>query len=332
MKIVAETAWHHEGDYQWFEQLIDELIEEPSIDFIKIHMTLELDAYMHPSHPSYEMLKQMMFSRDQWVTILQKIKRSEKGLFALLNDVESARLCAEFSPEVVELHSVCLNVPILQSEIAKVFDSNTKIAIGVSGSALEEISAAIQTFDSRDVILMFGFQNYPTDYNAINLKKIRRIQNTFPQVQYGYADHTAWNEENNLLVTALVASNSMEYVEKHVTISEGSERVDYEAAISLGAIRELRETLNLVDAIQGSGALTLSPAEKKYSQPGLMKMVPVAASNLLAGHRLKVDDIKFLRTNETSDIGQSEVSLFINAQLAESISAGSALTKQLFET
>ena len=48
---------------------------------------------------------------------------------------------------------------------------------------------------------MFGFQNYPTKYKNINLEKVRKIQSMYPKLKFGYADHTAWNEPNNELIT-----------------------------------------------------------------------------------------------------------------------------------
>ena len=42
---------------------------------------------------------------------------------------------------------------------------------------------------------------------------------------FGYADHTAWNEENNGLITLLVSSNGMDFIEKHVTTEYGKEAV-----------------------------------------------------------------------------------------------------------
>jgi N,N'-diacetyllegionaminate synthase len=77
--------------------------------------------------------------------------------------------------------------------------------------------SALNIFKSRETILMFGFQNYPTKYEDVNLSKIKKIQSLYPNKLFGYADHTAWNEPNNELITLLVASNNMSYVEKHVT-------------------------------------------------------------------------------------------------------------------
>ena len=55
---------------------------------------------------------------------------------------------------------------------------------------------------------MFGFQNYPTSLSDINLRKIPR-QSMYKECLFGYADHTAWNSEDNELVSILVAANNM---------------------------------------------------------------------------------------------------------------------------
>jgi len=77
---------------------------------------------------------------------------------------------------------------------------------GMCGYTIQEIDAAINIFSDRDLILMFGFQNFPTKYEDVNLSKIRKIQSLYPNKDYGYAHHTAWNEDNNELITLLVAA------------------------------------------------------------------------------------------------------------------------------
>ena len=49
----------------------------------------------------------------------------------------------------------------------------------------------------------------------------------YKECLFGYADHTAWNSEDNELVSILVAANNMSFIEKHVTNEFGKERTDF---------------------------------------------------------------------------------------------------------
>jgi len=154
---------------------------------------------------------------------------------------------------------------------------------------------------------MFGFQNYPTKYADVNLKKIRKIQSLYSNKKYGYADHTAWNEQNNELITLLVSANGMSYIEKHVTIEYGKERCDYSAAISIDMFESLAAKVKLLDSLNGDGSVLLNEGEQQYSKYGPMKMAGIAVRDLKKGEIVSVDDINFCRTSQLTDISQIEL-------------------------
>ena len=225
----------------------------------------------------------------------------------LLNDTKAIEFASHHEPALVELHSVCLNVPRLQQRIKDTFNQETRLVVGVGGSTIEEVDYAVQAFTGYPLILMFGFQNYPTRYQDINLSKIRKIQSLYPDKIFGYADHTAWNEANNELITLAIAANEMSYVEKHVTTLYGQERCDYSAAVSIELLNKLTEKIKVLAQIRGTGELGLNEAETKYSTYGLMKMAPVIKSNKKKGEELMLDDIHFSRTGQNSDLSQLNV-------------------------
>jgi len=307
IKLIAETAWHHEGDYSFMKDLVSQLCETSSTEVIKMHVTLDFDEYMNQDHDAYSALKKWLFSEEQWDELIGIVQSSKKELMLLLNDTSAINFAAQYNPELVELHSVCLNVPRLQQTILEKIDDKTPIVIGVGGCSLQEIDKAVEVFNKRDTILMFGFQNYPTKYADVNLKKIRKIQSLYSNKKYGYADHTAWNEQNNELITLLVSANGMSYIEKHVTIEYGKERCDYSAAISIDMFESLAVKAKLLGSINGDGSVLLNEGEQQYSKYGPMKMAGIAVRDLKKGEIVSVNDINFCRTSQLTDISQIEL-------------------------
>ena len=49
MKTIAETAWHHDGDINFLLKLVETICLETTCDYIKYHVTLDLDEYMQRS-------------------------------------------------------------------------------------------------------------------------------------------------------------------------------------------------------------------------------------------------------------------------------------------
>ena len=330
-KLIAETAWHHEGDFPFMKDLVTRICEESAADIVKMHITLNLYEYMSSDHISYELLNKWMLTAEQWDELISIVKKSNKELMLLLNDTAAIEFACNYKPDFVEVHSVCLNVPRLQKSILEKITSNAKIVIGVGGCSLQEIDSAISIYKNRETILMFGFQNYPTKYEDVNLKKIRKIQSLYPDKHFGYADHTAWDEVNNETVTLLVSSNGMNFIEKHVTTLYGKERCDYSAAISIDMFNQLEKKMNLLDQLYGDGLIELNPGKKSYSQYGPMKMAALFKHNLEAGKVLSEEDFSFSRTSQQTKMSQLDVLSVVGVELKKSVSADQVLDWIYFE-
>jgi len=322
---IAETAWHHEGDVDFMLNLIDDICYKTSADYIKLHITLDFDEYMSLDHQNYHMQKPWLIHADDWEKIILKIRSYKKKILLLLNDTKAIEFASKFKPEGVELHSVCLNVPRLQESLMKNIDSDAKIFIGVGGSSMEEIDQAINFFSNREIVLMFGFQNYPTYIENINLRKIRKIQSFYNNCNYGFADHTSFDDKNNELISLIGASNNMQYIEKHVTNQIGVDRCDYSAAISIEMFNSLLNNLRLVDQMNGSGFLEFNQGEDNYSEIGYMKMTLCALKNLEEGEIVNLDNFDFIRTSQENGLKQIDLRKVIGKPINKFLKKGQIL-------
>ena len=325
MKLIAETAWHHEGDYEFMKNLVTEISTKTETDIVKLHITLNFDEYMDSSHDAYSLLKPWLFSKGQWSELITIIRQHGKQIMLLLNDSEAIKFGLSLNPEYVEIHSVCLNDVFMLDELKRGLHQSTKIVFGVGGTSIDEIDHAINYLGHSNVLLMFGFQNYPTVYEDVNLNKIRKIMKLFDNFEYGYADHTAWDSEHNELVTLLGAASGMSYIEKHVTTCYGEERVDWPAAISIDMFNNLHKKVKVLDGLNGDGMLSMNKGELSYSVFGPMKKAAVLKTDVLKGDSLTLDMIKFARTKNISDMSQVDVVKSIGNRINKNIENGTVL-------
>ena len=276
IKLIAETAWHHEGDFNFFCNLNSSLINSKG-EIIKYHLTLDLDEYMDSQYELYSTLRQRLLSRNQWDEIITQTLESGKEILYLVNDTSAVDYITKYHPAMLEIHSVCLNDIHLIKAVKSAFGAQLKIFLGVGGSTLYEIERAINILQNPNIVLMFGFQNYPTQYEDINLWKIRKITNLYPDFSFGYADHTSWDNPNNRLISLLVASQGMDYLEKHVTIVYGTPRCDWVSAISIEMFDQLADNIAIIDKINGNGNLELNMAEQASAVFGPMKKAAITS-------------------------------------------------------
>lgn len=331
IKIIAETAWHHDGDFLFFSDLVKSISKETAANYIKFHVSLDVDEYMHNDHPAYQWAKERVFSKKQWTEIFNIALTNNKKLMLLFNDKKSIDFGMKYKPDLVEIHSVCLNDIKLLNHLKNNIDKETEIVLGVGGSSLYEIENAISIIQNNNIVLMHGFQNYPTKYEDINLTRIKKIIQLFPKYKHGYADHTAWDNENNILITLFGAAIGMDYIEKHVTIKFGKERVDWQAAISIDMFNDLTTKLKVLSAVYGDGTLKLNEGEKSYSTFGQNKKAAILTQNVSKGEILTADVIAFKRTKQQTDLSQINIIDNFGSKFKLDLKEGHCINKQDIE-
>lgn len=328
MKLIAETAWHHDGNYEFFKNLVSDISQKTEADYVKLHISLDLDEYIHSDHPGYNWMGERMFCEDEWDEIFNIILSNNKKLMLLFNDKKAIDFGMKYNPELVELHSVCLNDRALLEHLKKNIHPTTKIVLGVGGSDLYEIENAVDFLDSRNVILMHGFQNYPTQYSDINFGKIAKIMQLYSHCEHGYADHTAWNNEHNVLISLLGAGLGMTFVEKHVTNVYGEDRVDWQAAISISMFNEIYEKLKVVKQSFGDAKLKLNQGEKSYSVFGPSKKAAILKTDVKKGNKLKLEHFSFKRTGQSSDLSQLDIWDSVGKTFQQDLASGHCLNSK----
>lgn len=331
MKLIAETAWHHEGDFTFMHTLVNTIINNTNADIIKFHLLLDIDEYIDKNYSLYKVLNKWMFTEIQWNEILKYSSDSNKDLMLLFNDKKSAKFGIKFEPKLIEIHSTCLNDIHLLEMLKGNLVENQKLVLGVGGSSINEIENALEILQHKNIVLMFGFQNYPTRYSDINLRKMKKIMNMFPEFEFGYADHTAWDEKYNVLITLLGAAIGMNYIEKHITIKYGEERCDWQAAITIEMFNDIAAGIKLLNQISGNGYIKLNEGEKKYSVFGPMKKAAFSCRAIKKNEVFSKEMVSFKRTEEISDLSQLEVIEMFGKTVTVDLPFNSILKKKYFE-
>ena len=101
MKLIAESAWHHEGDFSFFSDLVRKILQSDASDILKFHLSLNIEEYASPNHPWYEIGKRNLFSLIEWTEIFEQVKRKRKELLLLYNDQQSIEFGSSFNPELI---------------------------------------------------------------------------------------------------------------------------------------------------------------------------------------------------------------------------------------
>lgn len=299
--LIGETAFHHQGEILFLKKLIDNGADA-KIDAIKFHLLLNLDDYFVKNHEAYSALNEWLFTKKQWEEIIDYNETKGIDSIVLCNDSKSIDFAINYkgkSIKAIELHATGLNDYLL---LQKASDFKGTVILGVGGSSLDEIFFAVNTLQDmgqNDIFLMYGFQNYPTKYEDINLRKMIKLKELF-DLPVGYADHTDPLDDYNEVISTTGISLGVNVCEKHFTHVFGEKRIDSQAAVSIPQLKKIRELMDVIFIGLGDGSLKMSDAEQSYGNTGPMKKAIVAETNIKKGDIISLHNIGFKRTNEST--------------------------------
>ncbi|MDC0439785.1 N-acetylneuraminate synthase [Gammaproteobacteria bacterium] len=126
---------------------------------------------------------------------------------------------------------------------------------------------------------------YPTPFEDVNLRAMISMRESF-KTDIGYSDHTL-----GIVVPIAAAALGATVIEKHFTLSREMEGPDHKASLEPHELKEMVDSIRLVEAALGSGIKAPSPSEAKN--------INVARKSLVAGREIKKGEL-FTKDNLVS--------------------------------
>ncbi|GEM_PF-1160028 len=278
--LVAETAFSHEGDLAYLQKQV-EGAAKGGADAIKFQILLEPEQYFAAGHPSLARIADMVFNLQEWDEVINLAVSLGLKVVALPLEEAAFRYCLERASLIgaVELHSVCFHDLHLQ-EMLKEWPG-TKI-IGIGGRSLVEVMQLLEALSSDygDIVLMAGFQSFPTRLADLELAKLARFA-AASGCTMGYADHTAYDDAIYHQLNAFAYLLGASWFEKHLVEKAGESRTDYESAVDWREFQRIKDHFQELFACLGEGdAEKLNEREVIYRN---REKSLVAAESLAAG-------------------------------------------------
>ena len=300
-QIISETAFTHEGDLDYLIKQI-ELAKETGSDYIKFQILLDIDSVYSKSTSLYHDMKSKMLSSKNWEHAMKHAKDIGLNILILPIDYQALQFVLESKyTDAIEIHSICLNDIVF---LDKINASKTKLLIflGVGGRTNKDIDFCINYLNSDNLVLMSGFQSFPTKKKDANLGKIKSLKNHY-NYHVGYADHTPWDEDDSSMILTSLALGSI-YIEKHIILKKGSGRADNYSAVSKNEFIALRNILDSYTLIYGNDKLEIL-SEKELAYKNRERKI-VALIDIKQDTPFNTSNIGYSVTNQTSDILQNQ--------------------------
>jgi N,N'-diacetyllegionaminate synthase len=290
--VIAEVAASHEGSLEQAKRLL-EASREVGADAVKFQI-FQADELLVPSHPSYHTFKKLEFSREQWLELLDYSRQQEIIFLADVFDIPSLELMDRPEVKGYKVHLTNLANPDMLAGIAR---TSKPVFLATGGARPEEIRAAIDILKSggnSDVILMHGYQAYPTRLEEVNLRLMSKLKELF-QRPVGFLDHVDGGTEMALIVPIVALGFGACAIEKHITLDRSLKGSDYFSSLDPPRFQVLMNHIREIEKTLGRGDLSLSPEESKYRRE-VMKNI-VAAVPIPRGTEITASMLAFKRSS-----------------------------------
>lgn len=290
--VIAEVAGSHEGDLKQAKRLL-ELSQEAGADAVKFQI-LKADELVVSSHPKYPIFKEMEFSPEQWLELLDYSRRLDISFLADVFDIPSLELMDRPEVHGYKVHLTNIANPYMLSGIAK---TAKPVFLATGGATPEEILTAINTLKSNrktNIVLMHGYQAYPTKLEEVNLRLMAKLRELF-HLPVGFLDHVDGGTEMAITVPIVAIAFGACVIEKHITLDRSLKGTDYFSSLDPPQFQLLMNYIREIEKTFGREDFSFSAEELKYRQE-VMKNI-VAAIPIPRGTELSPSMLAFKRSS-----------------------------------
>lgn len=296
IEIIAEAAQGFLGAPREKTALLARFAAAAGADAVKFQLVYA-DELCTPDHRHYGLFRDLEMPDADWLALGAQCSQLRVGLYVDIFGPRSLALAERMNVRGIKLHSTdMLNAPLLE-DVAR--SGIGRILLSAGGCYLEEIGRAVAVLRGKDVVLMHGFQGYPTGAGENQLARIAVLRARFPGLAIGFADHVPEaNAERTWLAGVAIGAGAI-VIEKHLTTASVCKEEDHESALNPDEFAGFAANLRLAAAAMGTTLedpdFGMTEREKAYRKQ--MKKHVVAARDLEAGRVIGADDLSLKRTS-----------------------------------
>lgn len=294
--ILAEMANAHNGDIAQAKALIRAAVESEA-DAIKIQF-IRADGLVVKNHPRHAHFKKLEFYDEQWAELFRLAKSCDLPVLADVFDAESVATLVALGVTGIKIHASDTCNDLL---IQRVAEAQLPVLLSAGGALPDELDRAIarlQVNGPCPIVLMHGYQAYPTDPRDLHLRRLLTLKDRF-DLPVGLQDHIDGDSPKALLVPQLALGLGVAVIEKHLTLNRAAKGIDYYSSLNPDEFRHMVRAVREAEALLGSPRLALSESERTYRQQ--VRKVIVAAKPTRTGESFRAERL----TGKRADSGLS---------------------------
>ncbi len=291
--LIAEMACAHQGDVEKACNLVDIAIKA-KVDAIQIQV-LKKEVYMSPIYKDYDLISGLELAQDEWLKVIDLIKKADILFFAAGYDVESIKFLVKNDVDAFKIHSSDSSNPEVLKEVAQ---SQKPIFLSCGASKIEEIKEAINFLrknGTKDMVLMHGYQSFPTKLKDSHLNYIKTLERIFG-LNIGYYDHVEGGSILSKIIPIMAIGYGAQVIEKHFILNRDEKGIDYESSLDSKNFIEFGKILRECEQAIGISEIR-DFTEGEINYRAYCKKSIVLKKEISKGSKISRDDVMFVRSD-----------------------------------
>jgi len=299
MEIIAEIAQGFEGKHEQ-AALLMRAAHSAGADAVKYHLVYA-DELATEDYKHFKLFQSLEMEDNCWLDLADHAK--ELGIKFQLDilGLKSLDLALRLGVDAVKLHPTDIANIVLLKEVAR--SRVPKVLLGAGGAHMGELTRALDLLGAMEVVVILGFQAYPTPTETNQIARIRflveKLGRSHPHVEVGFADHALPDSPLRYALAATAVGTGARVIEKHLTLGQVMKLEDHESALNPDDFAEFVQVLQACSVAIGVAAETedlgMSESEKGYRK--MIRRHVVTARSLTKGTQLSLADLALKRTS-----------------------------------
>lgn len=291
--VIAEMANAHGGDPAAAGMIV-QAAADAGADAIKFQVFTAAELAV-PGFSHFGLYEKLQFSEAEWTVLVENAKGLGLQVYADVFGVDSGSLMQRWDIDGFMIHAAdILNTP-LQRWVGR---TGRAAILSVAGSTMREVASALSALESAGappVLLMHGFQGYPTPLHDSCLNRIRLLQSEFSR-PVGFASHVDGASPEAGLLPALAMGAGAAAVEVHLTLERTPEGFDYYSSLEPAEFTEMVRVLRVMESAMGSDSVVPSDKELVYRRDHRKYLIVMR--DIEPGEMIREEDVAFRRIND----------------------------------
>jgi sialic acid synthase SpsE len=299
IEIIAELAQGFEGRPEQARLLL-KAAASAGANAAKYQLVYA-DELATPDYKYYDLFRSLEMADEVWMGLSRYAVELGISLQLDIFGSRSLKLAETISASAVKLHGTDIANVGLLTEVAR--STVPKVLLGAGGAWSGEIDHAVSMLKNKEVVVLLGFQGYPTPTETNQIARVRlleaRLAKSHPNLSIGFADHAAPDSPLSYALAAVAVGAGVRVIEKHLTFGQVMKLEDHESALNPDQFMEFTQTLRACSEAMGL-ALDAMDFGMSESEQGYRKMIRrhvVAGTDLGVGQAISPADLVLKRTS-----------------------------------